>query len=405
MRLVAGDQSDDPVAPLHVDGPDLLRPVLPEPAAFDHRRTTHADVGVGGRDDDVAGAGQRGVAGEAASGHDRYQRHLPAERAQRAEGRHVEAGHAGDVGVARPATAAFGEQHHRQAFCGRPTRRPGRFWRGCACPAYRPARCSRKTPRRPRRRPILATPATNPSAGVLAIRSSSERRLRCAAIASAPYSTKLPGSTRSAMFSRAVRRFWLCRLAIALGRPSSRVSRCRRRTSSRSARRRSRSSAATSSAPALAPVRVNTTTGSPVPIDLPGRHQSPDRAHRVRRDRAHVAFSSPRAPPVARLRRTRLLRPQPRSRCRPAAHAALPHPDTVPAARVGAHAARLRGDDEGGKVVVDKVGGDQAGVNIAVATALPAETRRWCGFLRYRIRPRPSAPCAPPRKTTIRVPG
>ena len=70
MRLVAGGQSDDSVAPLHVDGPDILWPVLTEPAAFDHRRTTHADVGLGGRDDDVAGAGQRGVAGEAASGHD-----------------------------------------------------------------------------------------------------------------------------------------------------------------------------------------------------------------------------------------------------------------------------------------------------------------------------------------------
>jgi hypothetical protein len=48
-----------------------------------------------------------------------------------------------------------------------------------------------------------------PSAGVLAIRSSSVRRRVCAAMASAPYSMKLPGSSavshRSAMFSRAVR--------------------------------------------------------------------------------------------------------------------------------------------------------------------------------------------------------
>ena len=37
---------------------------------------------------------------------------------QRPEGRHVQPGHAGDVGVARAATAAFGEQHHRQPFSG-----------------------------------------------------------------------------------------------------------------------------------------------------------------------------------------------------------------------------------------------------------------------------------------------
>ena len=45
-----------------------------------------------------------------------------------------------------------------------------------------------------------------PSAGVLRIRSSSCAGARCAAKASAPYSTKLPASQRSAMFSRAVRR-------------------------------------------------------------------------------------------------------------------------------------------------------------------------------------------------------
>ena len=44
-----------------------------------------------------------------------------------------------------------------------------------------------------------------PSAGVRAIRSSSSRRPRWAAIAKRPYSTKEPGSTRSATFSRAVR--------------------------------------------------------------------------------------------------------------------------------------------------------------------------------------------------------
>src|ERR1700742_1956688 len=95
MRLVAGDQSDDPVAPLHVDGPDILGPILAEPTAFDHRRTTHTDVGVGSRDDDVTGAGQRRVAGETTPGHDRYQRHLP-----------LSVPSVRKVGTSRPATVA-----------------------------------------------------------------------------------------------------------------------------------------------------------------------------------------------------------------------------------------------------------------------------------------------------------
>ena len=92
--------------------------VLPESAALDHRRTAHADVGVGGRDDHVAHPGQRGVAGKAPPGHDRHQRNLAAERGQRPEGRHVEAGDVADVGVAGPATATFGKQHHWQPFSG-----------------------------------------------------------------------------------------------------------------------------------------------------------------------------------------------------------------------------------------------------------------------------------------------
>ena len=34
MRFVAGGQPHDPVAPLHVDGPDILRPVLAEAAVL-----------------------------------------------------------------------------------------------------------------------------------------------------------------------------------------------------------------------------------------------------------------------------------------------------------------------------------------------------------------------------------
>ncbi len=118
MRLVAGGQADDAVAPLHVDWPDVLRPVLAESAAFDHGRTAHADVGVGSRDDHVAHPGKRGIAGEATPGHDRHQRHLAAQCAQRAEGRHVEAGDVAQVGVAGPAAATLGEKHHRQLSAG-----------------------------------------------------------------------------------------------------------------------------------------------------------------------------------------------------------------------------------------------------------------------------------------------
>ena len=118
VRLVAGDQTDDAVAALHIDGPDVLRPVFAESAALDHRRTTHADVGVGRRDDHITGPGQRGVTGEATPGHDRHQRHLAAQRTKRAERHQVEAGDVGHVGVAGPAAAAFGEQHHRQLPAG-----------------------------------------------------------------------------------------------------------------------------------------------------------------------------------------------------------------------------------------------------------------------------------------------
>ena len=50
------------------------------------------------------------------------------------------------------------------------------------------------------------TPPTRPSAGVRAISSSRVRRCSCAANSSGPYSTKVPSSSRSARFSRAVRR-------------------------------------------------------------------------------------------------------------------------------------------------------------------------------------------------------
>src|SRR5690242_4919374 len=75
-----------------------------------------------------------------------------------------------------------------------------------------------------------------PSAGVRAIRSSSSRRPRWAAIAKRPYSTKLPGSTRSARFSRAVRPPAAWRRATPSGRAASSVSARRASSSARSGR-------------------------------------------------------------------------------------------------------------------------------------------------------------------------
>ena len=68
---------------------------------------------------------------------------------------------------------------------------------------------------------ISPTPATSPSAGVRSISSCLSRRRSWAAKISGPYSTNVPGSTRSSRFSRAVRcpRSW--RLATASGRAAS----------------------------------------------------------------------------------------------------------------------------------------------------------------------------------------
>ncbi len=52
------------------------------------------------------------------------------------------------VGVARPAAAALGEQHHRQPQLVRHRAAAGRSCGGCACPACRPAPCSRRPARR-----------------------------------------------------------------------------------------------------------------------------------------------------------------------------------------------------------------------------------------------------------------
>ena len=85
-------------------------------------------------------------------------------------------------------------------------------------PACRRGRCSRRTaPRTGRRRPSRS-PVTMPSAGVCSTSSASLRRARCAATTRPPCSVNEPASTRSATFSRAVRRPRACAFATAAGR-------------------------------------------------------------------------------------------------------------------------------------------------------------------------------------------
>ena len=77
MPVVRVHDVDDAIFRLHVDRPNLLGLVDAQPAAFDHRRTAHADRGVAGRDDHVRHAEQARVAREARSRVDADHRHQP----------------------------------------------------------------------------------------------------------------------------------------------------------------------------------------------------------------------------------------------------------------------------------------------------------------------------------------
>ncbi len=144
-RLVCDAEVDDAVRVLDVDRPDLARVEHAEPAALDHRRAAHADARVLGGDHDVAAAEQRGVAGEAVARRDPDQRDEPAEPREQVEGAAVEPGDDRPVDVAGPAAAALGEQHDRQRAGARRSRTAGPSSGGCASPACRRGRCSRRT--------------------------------------------------------------------------------------------------------------------------------------------------------------------------------------------------------------------------------------------------------------------
>ncbi len=148
VGLVVDQHVDHAVGDLDVRRADLLGREDAEAAALDHGRTAHADVGVGGGDDHVAAAEQRGVAGEAAaetmptSG----TRPLsPPKSAKASVSRPVDHRR---VGVAGAPAAAFGEEHHGQPQPFDRARRAGPSCGGSSGPGCRPAPCSRTTARR-----------------------------------------------------------------------------------------------------------------------------------------------------------------------------------------------------------------------------------------------------------------
>ena len=197
-----------------------------EPAALDHRRAAHADRSILGRDDDVAAAEHRGVAGEATARDDANQRHETGELCELHEGRAVEASDAEPVGIAGPPAAALGVEHQRHPPMSASAEHAVDLpvvHVALSAGEHRVVVGERHAARAsaPKYSPFtVPKPVIRPSAGVFLIRSSSSRRRRCAAIASAPYSTNEPGST-AARGSRAPCAGWSC----GGGRPRPRGSR------------------------------------------------------------------------------------------------------------------------------------------------------------------------------------
>ena len=107
---------------------------------------------------------------------------------------------------------------------------------------------------------------------------------------------------------------------------------------------------------------------------LPRRHQSPDRAHRVRRGQHMLHFHGLEH---RQLRACRELGSFGRNLDYGASQLRPQHFLTriqFQPRESGLMTARLRGDHKGGKVVVDEVGGGQAGVNSAVRQYFPQES-------------------------------
>ena len=115
LGFVGHQHIDHAVGPLHVDRADFFGTEHAQAAAFDHGGAADADVRALGRDDHIAAAQQHRIARKAAAVGDAHQRHQAAELREEREGPAVEARASDAIGIARPAAAALGQQHHRQA--------------------------------------------------------------------------------------------------------------------------------------------------------------------------------------------------------------------------------------------------------------------------------------------------
>ncbi len=117
--LVVHQNINHTIGVLHGARADLLWAEHAQATALDHGRAAHAEVAAPGGDDHVGAAGQRGIAGKAAPGHDGQHRHPAVQAGKAGKGGHMQAGHDGHVDIARTAATALGKQHHRQLLLQR----------------------------------------------------------------------------------------------------------------------------------------------------------------------------------------------------------------------------------------------------------------------------------------------
>ena len=106
---------NDTIAGLCVDVADGGGLDAAEAPAFDHCGAGHPDVRVLRGDDDVAATQQGGVAGEAVSRGDTDEWDETRQRTEKGKRHAVHSRDAMRVGIARPATATFGEENERKA--------------------------------------------------------------------------------------------------------------------------------------------------------------------------------------------------------------------------------------------------------------------------------------------------
>ena len=109
MRLVLGQQIDHAVFGLNIHRPDICRRDLSQPAAFNHRRTAHADIAVFGSDGDIGTPEQHRITGKAIAIIHGDARRDPAGLRPSGEGHHVQttAGNFAGIRIAGATAAAL----------------------------------------------------------------------------------------------------------------------------------------------------------------------------------------------------------------------------------------------------------------------------------------------------------